>query len=147
MGHRQVGRSKKAKKTRDVINERSLIQRILILQGFTKFNFKLNLKVSAFYLEKQKSFSPQKKNLGRCQYQNKKAMFTDSIFQKVMMAPMSTQPLLSAAVDSLSHQFPAVRQCIFLDGPVQGIMNTIMSYFIRFNFQRLTCQKCGARFL
>ena len=27
-----------------------------ILQGFTKFNFKLNLKVSAFYLEKQKKF-------------------------------------------------------------------------------------------
>ena len=25
------------------------------------------------------------------------------------MAPMLTQPLLSAAVDSLSHQFPAVR--------------------------------------
>ena len=32
-----------------------------ILQGFTKFNFKLNLKVSAFYLEKQKSFIPKKK--------------------------------------------------------------------------------------
>ena len=31
-----------------------------ILQGFTKFNFKLNLKVSAFYLEKQKSFIPKK---------------------------------------------------------------------------------------
>jgi hypothetical protein len=26
-----------------------------------KFNFKLNLKVSAFYLEKQKSFIPKKK--------------------------------------------------------------------------------------
>ena len=32
-----------------------------ILQGFMKFNFKLNLKVSAFYLEKQKSFIPKKK--------------------------------------------------------------------------------------
>ena len=31
-----------------------------ILQGFTKFNFKLNLRVSAFYLEKQKSFIPKK---------------------------------------------------------------------------------------
>ena len=31
-----------------------------ILRGFTKFNFKLNLKVSAFYLEKQKSFIPKK---------------------------------------------------------------------------------------
>ena len=32
-----------------------------ILWGFTNFNFKLNLKVSAFYLEKQKSFIPKKK--------------------------------------------------------------------------------------
>ena len=32
-----------------------------MLQGFIKFNFKLNLKVSAFYLEKQKSFIPKKK--------------------------------------------------------------------------------------
>ena len=56
-----------------------------ILQGFTKFNFKLNLKVSAFYLEKQKSFIPKKKFFfGRCQYQNKKALFTDSIFWKVL---------------------------------------------------------------
>ena len=31
------------------------------LQGSTKFNFKLNLKVSAFYLEKQKSVIPKKK--------------------------------------------------------------------------------------
>ena len=30
-----------------------------ILRGFTKFNFKLNLKVSAFYLEKTKSFIPK----------------------------------------------------------------------------------------
>ena len=30
------------------------------LWGFTNFNFKLNLKVSALYLEKQKSFIPQK---------------------------------------------------------------------------------------
>ena len=29
--------------------------------GFTNLNFKLNLKVSAFYLEKQKSFIPKKK--------------------------------------------------------------------------------------
>ncbi len=30
-----------------------------ILPGFTKLFFKLNLKVSAFYLEKQKSFIPK----------------------------------------------------------------------------------------
>ena len=36
------------------------------LWGFTNLNFKLNLKVSAFYLEKQKSFIPKKKYfLGR----------------------------------------------------------------------------------
>ena len=45
------------------------------------------LKVSAFYLEKQKSFIPKKIFFGRCQYQNKKALFTDSIFQKVLVPP------------------------------------------------------------
>jgi hypothetical protein len=39
------------------------------------------LKVLAFFLEKQKSFIP-KKNLSRCQYQNKKALFTDQIFSE-----------------------------------------------------------------
>ena len=34
-----------------------------ILWGFTNLNFKLNLKVSAFYLEKQKSFIPKNKYL------------------------------------------------------------------------------------
>ena len=32
-----------------------------ILWGFMNFNFKLNLKVSAFYLEKQRNFIPEKK--------------------------------------------------------------------------------------
>ena len=50
-----------------------------------KFFFKLILKVSAFYFEKQESFIPKKKILGHCQYQNKKALFTDSIFQKVLI--------------------------------------------------------------
>ena len=49
--------------------------------GFTKFCFKQMLKVSAFYLEKQKNFIPKKTFLSRCQYQNKKALFTDSIFR------------------------------------------------------------------
>ena len=39
------------------------------------------LKVSAFYLEKQINFIPKKK-LSRCQYQNKKALFTDPIFSE-----------------------------------------------------------------
>jgi hypothetical protein len=39
------------------------------------------LKVSAFYLEKQKSFIPKKNFfLAVVKYQNKKALFTDSIF-------------------------------------------------------------------
>ena len=39
------------------------------------------LKVSAFYLEKQKSFIPKRiKKISCCQYQNKKALFTDPIF-------------------------------------------------------------------
>jgi hypothetical protein len=41
------------------------------------------LKFSAFYLEKQKSFIPKKKYfLSRCQYQTKKALFTDPIFSE-----------------------------------------------------------------
>ena len=40
------------------------------------------MKVSAFCLEKQKSFIPKKNFFGRCQYQNKKALFTDSIFRE-----------------------------------------------------------------
>jgi hypothetical protein len=40
------------------------------------------LTVSASYLEKQKSFIPKKKFFGRSQYQNKKALFTDSIFRE-----------------------------------------------------------------
>jgi hypothetical protein len=38
--------------------------------------------VSPFYLEKQKSFIPKKKFLSRCQYQNKKSLFTDPIFRE-----------------------------------------------------------------
>jgi hypothetical protein len=38
------------------------------------------LKVSAFYLKKKKIFL--KKDLSRCQYQNKKALFTDPIFSE-----------------------------------------------------------------
>ena len=51
-----------------------------ILWGFTKFFFKQMLEISAFYLVKQKSFIPKKYDLGRSQYQNKKALFTDPIF-------------------------------------------------------------------
>ena len=40
------------------------------------------LKVSAFYLEKQKSFIPKNIYLSRCPYQNKKALFTDPIFSE-----------------------------------------------------------------
>ena len=36
-----------------------------ILGGFTKCNFKQILKISAFYLEQQKSFIPKKKILSR----------------------------------------------------------------------------------
>ena len=43
------------------------------------------LKVSAFYLKKQKSFIPKKIFFGGSQYQNKKALFTDSIFLKVLI--------------------------------------------------------------
>ena len=39
-------------------------------------------KISAPYHEKEKKIIPKKINLlGHCQYQNKKALFTDSIFR------------------------------------------------------------------
>ena len=47
-----------------------------------KLNFKQILKVSAFYLEKQNFLFPKKIFLGRFQYQNKKALFTDPIFSE-----------------------------------------------------------------
>ena len=48
------------------------------------------LKVSAFYLEKQKSFIPKKIFLGRCHYQNKKALFADPIFSEGFEYAMRT---------------------------------------------------------
>ena len=50
-----------------------------ILWGSTKF---LMLKITGFYLVKQKSFIPKKKFLSRCQYQNKKALLTGPIFSE-----------------------------------------------------------------
>ena len=51
------------------------------------------MKISAFYLVKQKSFIPKKQyDLGRSHYQNKKALFTDSIFQKVLGRGVSPAP-------------------------------------------------------
>ena len=47
-----------------------------------KFIFKQMLKVSAFYLEKQKILFLKKYFFGRSQYQNKKALFTDPIFRE-----------------------------------------------------------------
>jgi len=44
--------------------------------------FKQILKVSAFYLEKQKQKNIPKKNLSCCQYQNKEALFTNPIFRE-----------------------------------------------------------------
>ena len=53
-----------------------------MIRGFTKFSFKQMLKVSAFYLQKQKSLIPKKVFLSHCQYQNKKALYTDPIFSE-----------------------------------------------------------------
>ena len=46
------------------------------------FFFKQILKVSAFCLEKQRSFIPKRFFLSRCQYQNKEALFTNPIFSE-----------------------------------------------------------------
>ena len=46
------------------------------------------LKVSAFYPEKQKKNIPKKEYfLSHCQYQNKKALFTDPIFSEGFDSP------------------------------------------------------------
>ena len=50
------------------------------LRGLTKFFFRPILKVSAFYLEKRKSFIPKKNLSSQCSYQNPKALSTDPIF-------------------------------------------------------------------
>ena len=55
---------------------------VKILWGFSKFFFKQMLKVSAFYLQEQKSFIHKNHFWDRCQYQNKKALFTDPIFSE-----------------------------------------------------------------
>ena len=53
-----------------------------ILWGVTKFLFKPMLKVSVFYLEKQKSIILKKIFLSHCQYQNNFFLFTDPIFSE-----------------------------------------------------------------
>ena len=53
------------------------------------------LKVSAFYLEKHKSFiSKRKYFLGHCQYQNKKDLFTDPIFSEGFGYPLALLQIL-----------------------------------------------------
>ena len=47
-----------------------------------KFFFKIILKSSAFYLQKQKSLFLKKYFFGRSQYKNKKTLFTGSIFRE-----------------------------------------------------------------
>ena len=53
-----------------------------ISEGFTKFYLKQMLKVSAFYLKKQKKFYSYLKKKNWPVKQNKKALFTDSIFSE-----------------------------------------------------------------
>ena len=72
-----------------------------ILWGFRKFFFKQVLKVSAFHLGK-KNFVPKKEILSCCQYQNKKALFTDQIFSEgfdyeLQIARVRKQRLLKRA--------------------------------------------------
>ena len=49
---------------------------------FHKILLQTDAENSAFYLEKQKSFITKKKISSHCQYQNKKALFTDPIFRE-----------------------------------------------------------------
>ena len=47
---------------------------------FHEFSFLTDAENFSFVSWKQKSFIPKKYDLGRSQYQNKKALFTDPIF-------------------------------------------------------------------
>ena len=69
----------------------------------------MNLKVSVFYLKKQKSFIPKKKFLSRCQYQNKKALFTDSIFPKVLAKLFQWGKKSNSQNSYNPHKFPYLR--------------------------------------
>ena len=60
------------------------------------------LKVSASYLEKQKSFIPKKIFLGRCQYQNKKLCLLTQILVKVLRG--TTKPKITLVSSGKPHK-------------------------------------------
>ena len=97
-------------KTIDGLQSASLANHLL-LWGFTNFNFKL--KVSAFYLEKQKSFITKKKFfLAVPPRFIPKMALAGSIFQKVLVIPiLSIQRYLHI--------------CIFKKGKILWVQNWI----------------------
>ena len=113
--------------------------------NFAEFNFKMNLKVSAFYLEKQKSFITKRKKIGCCQYQNKKTLFTDSIFQKVLVkmtyinAARTTKNILSSSTncDTLCLRLTVIKTdwCDYRSF-FQKPWHTFLSYFFFYFFRR-----------
>ena len=62
---------------------------------FHEILFQTDAEISTFYLEKQKSFISKKIFLGRCSYQNKKALFTDPIFSEGFGNDLSTFGIIS----------------------------------------------------
>ena len=88
--------------------------------GFTKFNFKLNLKVSAFYLEKQKSFIP-KKNIFLAvppRYIQKMACAV-SIFQKVLVLASCKWFKIRAPGVGMRHMYVTAGLC-FMSNTVKN---------------------------
>ena len=88
-----------------------------VLWGFTNFNFELNLKVSAFYLEKQKSFIPKKNFLAVPRRYIQKMACAVSIFQKVLASIWEKAiSILAGNLNSgRSYLISAVREnCNFL---------------------------------
>ena len=103
------------------------------------------LKVSAFYLEKQKSVIPKKK-LSCCQYQNKKALFTDPIFSEgfeltvliyiLYMEVSIFSPSSWMAVYNLPvQQHTAKPACLLIDTPDSWLT----SQFFRQCFTNMLC--------
>ena len=72
---------------------------------FLGIQFQLNLKVSAFYLEKQKSFIPKKYDLDHFQYQNKKALFADPIFSEDVVLSLLLNFVCYYTLDSQIKDF------------------------------------------
>ena len=110
--------------------------------GFTNLNFKLNLKVSAFYLEKQKSFIP-KKNFFLAvppRYIQKMALAV-SIFQKVLVK--SLQKSIANSENAYQHNFSEIPT---FPNAKPALKNSVIRNFNVYNWSHMTGRKVWINF-